>query len=263
MYPSYIATNQEELFDKSPLEIQELITGGEVEKTTAILGKLYKLPISSYVAFSDVISFILIGALKPEDVLTALEDILKMPPDEAYKLAQDLEKTILQQARLKILNQPSEEMVTLTFEDTDSKKEELRKEILDTTKRESAFVKEQSSLTDNSSTTDDISNTPTTTNTSKKSLTIVPGSHSQLVEQLQILDSIPNDEEIEARLNHIKEQLASIESKGENRDLDSKVALKEFIFGEKSQNEVNAKSKTATYSKAPTSYNIDPYKEAV
>jgi hypothetical protein len=255
MNPSYITTNQEELFDAAPPEIQELIVGGEVEKTTAILGKSYKLPISSYIAFSNIISFILIGALKTEDVLIALEDILKLSPEDSYKLAQDLDKTILEKARIKILGKSTDEIVTLTF-NKDHSAEELRKEILDTTKRESGFIKKQSK-TEEKTTNENPTNK---TSFQKKSSIIIPGSHSQLIEQLQVLESIPNDEEIATRLNHIKEQLASLDKK-DPRELDSNIALKEFMSEERENGTVEAKQKTAPYSKAPTSYNIDPYKE--
>ncbi len=245
MNPSYIAKNLEELMENAPQEIKDLVLGDEITKTTAILGKIYKIPISSYIALSNIISFILIGALKPEDVIRALIDILKLSKDDAYKLAEDLEKSILEKARIKILGKSDVDMVTLSFDDTKSP-DELRKEILDTTKRESGMLKDQS--------TDQQKIQP------KKQTVLTPGSRSQLLEQLQILGSIPNDEEVETRLNHIQEQISSIE-KGDNRNLDNNTPLQNFMFGDKGDTLAPVDVKSASYSKAPTKYNVDPYRE--
>ena len=244
MNPSYIAANQDELFDKASPDIQGLILGEEVNTTTAILGKVYKIPVSSYVALENIISFILIGALQPKDVVHAIQDILELPEEEAYKLAQDLEKTILEKARIKILGKGTEDMVTLSFPGQQRPAAELRKEILDTTNREPA------------------SPVVTTPPTPRKPLVLTPGSRAQLLEQLQILGSIPSDEEVETRLSHIKDQIASIDSSAPTNELESPIALQEFMFGEKGMAVVDAnKPQTATYSKAPTQYNVDPYRE--
>lgn len=245
MNPSYIAKNLDELMENAPQEIQNLILGDEITNTTAILGKVYKIPISSYIALSNIISFILIGALKPEDVIRALVDVLKLPQDDAYKLAQDLEKSILEKARIKILGKNDVDMVTLSFDDTRSP-DELRKEILDTTKRESGISKEQ------------VAEQPTTQ--PKKPTVLTPGSRSQLLEQLQILGNIPNDEEVETRLGHIQEQISSMDKESE-RNLDNNYALEGFMFGEKGNTLAPVDVKSASYSKAPTKYNVDPYRE--
>lgn len=245
MNPSYIAKNLEELFDKAPVYIQELIEGDEINKTTAILGKVYKLPVNLYVALSNIISFILIGALKPEDVVVAIEDILKLTHEEALKLAEDLEKSILEKARIKILGKSGEAMITLSFPETKSP-DELRKEILDTTKRESGLVKEQ------------VTQTPQP----PKQTILTPGSRSQLIEQLQIIGKIPDDEEITARLEHIKEQISSLDKNSDNT-LDANIPLKNLMFGEKGETVVEAEARPSSYSKAPTKYNVDPYREIV
>lgn len=247
MHPSYIATNIDELIDAAPPYIAEILDSGEVGKTTSVLGKIYQIPVGSYVALSNIISCILIGALKPEDVTTALQDLVKVTPDEAYKIAQDLEKSILQKARISILGDRTTEVAELAFQGERSP-DELRKEILDTTKRESALTKEQSSGV--------VPSGPP----QKKHIILTPGSRSQLLEQLQVLGSIPNDEEVEARLSHIKEQIASIETK-EDASLETKVPLQEFMFGEKGVTTAEPTQQTATYSAAPTKYNVDPYRE--
>lgn len=244
MFPSYISKNIDELLQNAPKEILELLQNGEVDKTATILGKVYKIPISSYVPLSNIISSILLGALKPEDVLHALGDILKMSPEDAYKLAQDLDKSILEKARIQILGKSDQNVVTLSFDDARTP-DELRKEILDTTKRESGIIKNQSS--------------PSTV-PAKKPIVLTPGSRSQLLEQLQVLGDIPNDEEIETRLSHIQEQISSLDA-GNSRNLDTNVPLQEFMFGEKGDTVAPVEARSASYSKAPTKYNVDPYRE--
>jgi hypothetical protein len=245
MNPSYIAPNVEELMDAAPADIQNLLDSGEVAKTAAIIGKVYQIQIGLYVALSNVIVLTLIGALKPENVTTALVDLVKVTPDTAYKIAGDLEKSILQKARISVLGQGSKEVQELVFQGERSP-DELRKEILDTTKRESGLVKDQS--------TEPIPAVP------KKQVVLTPGSRSQLLEQLQILGSIPNDEEVEARLSHIQEQIASIDTKEDNT-LDANVPLQNFLLGEQGKGTADAKIQPATYSAAPTKYNVDPYRE--
>ena len=271
MNPTYIATNQEELFDKSSPEIQQLIVGGEVDKVTAILGKIYGIPIGSYVSLSNIISYALIGAIEPKDILIAIQDILKLPEEDSVRLVKDLETSILGKVNIHISPEKEEDMVVLTFPTIKPKKEELRKEILDTTKRESALFKDQSTPKPDSLPPKEENFAPGSrlqlleklkpTDT-KEPVILTPGSRSQLLEQLQVLDTIPNDEEVEARLDHIKEHLSTIEEEEEN-SLDSNIALKEFMFGEKGTTEVKAVAKAATYSRAPTKYNVDPYKELI
>jgi hypothetical protein len=248
MYPSYIAENQEELFESAPEYIQGLILDGELDQTVVTLGEKYKIPVGKQSSLYDLVSFILTGALQPDDVLQALEDMVGVDNATALHVAEDLEHSILEKARVSLFKKGDPSKVTkLEFQGTRSK-EELRKEILDTTKRESALVK---------------SPVATTAQGVKKTSVLNPGSRSQLMEQLQILSTIPDDEEIIARLAHIQEQINSIKKQEEDNSLKSNIALKSFMFGEKGQEVAETKTRPATYSIAPKEYNVDPYKEIV
>ncbi len=244
--PSYIAPNQEELFENSPLSIQELFTNGEVDSATLALSSAYSIPVGSQMALSNIISFILIGALQPEDVVEALQELVGVTSDVAMKIATDLEHSILEKARVSLFKKSDDSVVNLDFQG-EKTKDELRKELLDTTKRESAFDKNQSKPLDKA--------------LSKKTSVITPGSRSQLLEQLQVLSSIPNDEEITERLKHIQEQISALKKQEEDNSLDSNIALKSFMFGEKGKEVAPATLRHATYSRAPTEYNVDPYRE--
>ena len=239
--PSYIAKNTDELFDNAPELVQDLIADGEVDETTIILAANYQIPVGKQTALSNIISFILIGALLPEDVVQALEDLVLVSNDDAINIATDLEHSILEKARIHLFKK-SEDIKTLEFQGVRSK-EDLRKELLDTTKRESGLTKNQG------------------TKAGKKPTILAPGSRSQLIEQLQVLSSIPNDEEIAERLAHIQEQIGAIKKQEEENSLDSKIALKSFMFGEKGKSVADPRINKATYSVAPTKYNVDPYRE--
>jgi hypothetical protein len=241
--PAYIAKNPDELFDNASPEIQDLIASGDVESTTVSLANNYKIPVGNQVALSNIISFILIGALMPEDVVQALQELVGVTGEDALKIANDLEHSILEKARISLFKQTGE-IKTLEFQGLRSK-EELRKELLDTTKRTSGLQNNQAS--------------PLTS--PKKTTVITPGSRSQLLEQLQVLSTIPNDEEIEERLKHIQEQIGTIKKQEEENSLDSKIALKSFMFGEKGKTVADPTINRATYSVAPTHYNVDPYRE--
>lgn len=240
---SYIATNLDELMQQASPEIQEMISGKEIDEAVAILGKLHKIPISSYLALDNIILFILLGALKPEDVVRGIRDILKLPDEEAYKLAQELDKTILEKARVRIFNKAPADMVTLTFQEAPSP-DELRKEILDTTKMEPRVPKGQPSEPAKQPAAPAKREAPT-------------GTRSQLMEQLQILGQIPDDEEVADRLKKIQEQVAEMQAKKEELAR-TQAAEKEDV---QSIQIAAPQVKSATYSRAPTQYNVDPYRE--
>lgn len=245
MNSTYITANKEEikaLFAQSPSEIKSLIQGGEVKSITSLLGQKFSLAIGKYIILSNIITSILIGALDPKNVVATLKETLDISEEEATKLAQDLETGILAKARAITLGKTDEEITTLEFKGERSP-DELRKEIMDTTKRTSALMVPQAS------------------GIPKKTSTITPGSRSQLLEQLQILSAIPNDAEVELRLSHIQEQINSIKKVEEDNTLESNIALKSFMFGEQGKSVAPAILKTATYSVAPTRYNLDPYRE--
>lgn len=240
--PSYIATNIKELIENAPEHIVEILSSEDIPSTTVTLASNYKIPVGNQTALSNVITFTLIGALQPDDVVEALQDLVNVNSEDAIHIATDLEHSIFEKARISLFKTGGGEVKTLEFQGVKSK-EELRKELLDTTKRESGLNKNLG--------------TPGL----KKPTVLAPGSRSQLMEQLQVLSSIPNDEEIEERLAHIQEQISTIKKQEEDNSLDSKIALKSFMFGEKGKTVADPTVNRATYSVAPTHYNVDPYRE--
>ena len=241
--PDYLAKNPDELFEKASVKIQDLVGSGEVETTTETLSTHYKIPPESQTALSNVISFILIGALQTDDLVQALQDLVNVGVDDAIHIATDLDSGILKKANISLLNKTVDGIATLEFQG-EKNKEELRKEILDTTKRESALTK-----------------SPLPTIPKKPATIIAPGSRSQLLEQLQVLGTIPNDEEITTRLTHIQAQIAALKKQEEDSNLDSKIALKSFMFGEQGKTVADSTVSKITFSVPPTRYTVDPYRE--
>ncbi len=242
--PTYIATNPDELFEQASVEIQDLIAGGEIDTETQALSTKYKIPEEYQTPLSNIISFILIGAIDTDDVVQALQDLVNVSLDDAIHIATDLEHGILEKAHMSLLKKSDDTIATLEFQG-EKTKTELRKDILDTTKRESALTK---------------SPVPVATAPKKPATILKPGSRSQLLEQLQVLGTIPNEEEIATRISHIQEQITSLRKEEEDSSLTSNIALKSFMFGEKGKNVADQTIKT-TYSVPPTRYTVDPYRE--
>jgi hypothetical protein len=243
--PSYINDNIEELVSSAPPSVLAIIDSDEIPEAVVALSETYSIPVGAQEGLSDVITYTLLGALHPDDVVQALQDLVGVTYDQALDIATDLEFSIFEKARISLLKKDGE-VKTLEFQGERSK-EELRKEIMDTTKRESGLNKSQA-----------IQEPP-----KKKTSIIAPGSRTQLMEQLQVIGTIPNDEEISERLKHIREQIDAIKKQEEDNSLDSKIALKSFMFGDKGKEMVEPKLRPATYSVTPQEYNIDPYREVV
>jgi hypothetical protein len=258
MNPTYITGDPYELLEKASPFIKELFADGVPDAKAEELGEKFKLPVESYNALSNLISFVLIGAIEPKDIHQGLMDLVETTDETATALEKELEETLFKQVRDVTLGKKDEKeaVATLTFKkpDTvDKKTEELRKELLDTTKREQPRPKELAK--------------PDT----KGPPTPASGSRNQLLEQLQLLGSIPNDEEVETRLKSIQDQIENLKVKQETITVTENGETKEvtvvtnkvkvYDFGENADKAVRARTQTATYSTVPTHYNVDPYRE--
>lgn len=233
----------QEFFQRATPEIQGLLVGDEVNKAAAVLGKLYSLPVSKYVPLKNIITFLLLGITEPKDAVSEIEKDLGVDEETATKIAKDMDKTILQKARVALMGEDVGEVKVLKVgKDEEANKEELRKVILDTTKRESALEK-----------------SPVKEGERRQKKIIVKGSHSELVEQLNLLGSIPDDDEIKSRLENIRSQIKTVVEE-EEKPMPVPKELENMLSGG-GKKVVAPQARPATYSVAPTSYNIDPYRE--
>lgn len=241
---STIQAKIQEFFQKASPEVQELLLGDEVNKAAAILGKLYALPVSKYVPLKNIITFLLLGITEPKDAVEEIKENLEVDEETAVKIAQDMDKSILQKARIALMGEDVGEVKVLKVagKDEEETKAELRKVILDTTKRESAIEK-----------------SPVSPGEKRPKKILVKGSHSELIEQLNLLGSIPDDEEIKTRLENIKSQIKTVvEEEEPPRPVPKEL---ENMLSGGGKKIVAPQARPATYSVAPTSYNIDPYRE--
>jgi hypothetical protein len=147
METPYIISNTEELkklFEQSSLNVKTLIKGGELKNTATVLGQKYKLAIGNYIVLSNIITYVLIGALDPKNVVLAIKDLLSLPEEDATTLAQELETSIFEKARTITLGEDTEKVKKLEYKG-ERTPDELRKELLDTTKQASALKIPQTS----------------------------------------------------------------------------------------------------------------------
>lgn len=231
-------------FNDSPKEVQGIILGNELNDLALSLSEKYKIHTDLIVHFKDIVILLLVGIMKPEEAFSSLKEHLALDDETTTGLLQDLDQNVFQKVRLSLLGKKTskDEIKIITLGNKDvAQKEDLREQIANTTRRMPVQTKTP---------LDDFTN-------AKKS--IINGTRTQLLEQIEILEAIPSDEAVEERLNNIKEKLTSINEKmEEGRKV--KDEAKEF-FAELGDKIADNTPKVASYSKAPTKYNIDPYRE--
>jgi type III secretion system FlhB-like substrate exporter len=114
MKSSYLNINIKELVSRAPKHILEIIRSGEIGSTTIKLASEYDIPVGQQTALSNVITYVLLGAVLPEDTVSALVDLVQTDEATAVKIATDLNTSIFQKARNLLLDQ-EEEVKTLEY----------------------------------------------------------------------------------------------------------------------------------------------------
>ena len=125
----------ETLFAQANKEVQVYLLSNELDNAIAVLGKIHTLQIGKYLPLKNIITLILLGAIDPKEAVSHIQTSCELGEDEAYTLAKDLDETIFQKVRLSIIGKSTEDVKQLILTDSTPSKDELRKEILDTTKR--------------------------------------------------------------------------------------------------------------------------------
>lgn len=225
---------------QSPPEVQEILLSDDLDTTATVLGKLYKLPIDKFVVLKNVITFILLGIIKPEEVMEEIQKNFSFERETARSLAKDLDASILQKTRIKLSEVEENEVKTLQVKNSNpTTTDVLREEIMSRTRMESAINK----------TPNEVLTMPTQ---ERPIITPMAGSHDQLLEQLEILGNVPKDEEVEARLSKIRLQVEDIQ--------------KSTTVAEKKEDEIQEADAIAFASSPhppifPKEYGVDPYRE--
>ncbi len=225
----------QDYFANAEPEIKVFLASDELEKSVAVLGESHGLQISKYLALQNVVTLLLIGALKPEGAVDSLKEHLEITDSAAYLLAKDIDASILQKVRMSIFGKTEGEIKEIKLGNPDEKRESLRAQIAQEINKNP---------------------TPPEKDDSRKVPTM---SRNDLMEQLGLLEKIPNDEDVEKRMAIIKDQLEKIKKEEEVQEKEQE---KEILLKPK-EIVVTAEPKMAPYSEAPTHYNVDPYKETV
>ncbi len=234
---SNIGEQLHEYLLQSPPEVQEILLGDDLDTTATVLGKLYKLPIDKFVVLKNVITFVLLGIIKPEEVVGEIQKNLLLEKDTAVSLAKDLDASILQKTRIKLFGEDRDEVKVLQIKDSTPSKEALREEIMINTRLESAINK----------TPREVFTMPT-----KEKSFFVAGSHDQLLDQLEVLETIPKDEEVEARLSKIRAQVEDIQKTTTAEE------VKEDAIQEADAIAFASSPHSPIF---PKEYGVDPYRE--
>lgn len=226
-----------------PQEIIDYTKSQEFDATIRDLSTPHNLTVSQLLDIKTMVTEVLCGLQEPQGFITLLPKKLNLSTEASTALVHSIDDTIFSHARNITLGLPDthKEVYTLTF--GGENKEELRDQILSATAKDSAITTPQVTVP-----TPDI-----------RPQILASGSRSDLLEQLHVLDTIPDDAEVEARLNHIREQVAKTEEPVSSSPTLTQDALYALRSG--SNDAVVATEKPASYSKAPTEYNIDPYRE--
>ena len=81
-YPPYIESDEQalkNLFNVSPVEIRKMIKEGKVRAVATALAETYKIHADKHVTLSNVINFVLIGAMAPDNCGRRIESVLIQP----------------------------------------------------------------------------------------------------------------------------------------------------------------------------------------
>ena len=176
----------QDYFANAEPEIKVFLASDELEKSVAVLGESHGLQISKYLALQNVVTLLLIGALKPEGAVDSLKEHLEITDSAAYLLAKDIDASILQKVRMSIFGKTEGEIKEIKLGNPDEKRESLRAQIAQEINKNP---------------------TPPEKDDSRKVPTM---SRNDLMEQLGLLEKIPNDEDVEKRMAIIKDQLEKI-----------------------------------------------------
>lgn len=229
-----------EYFLQALPEVQEILLSDDLDTTTTVLGKLYRLPIDKFVVLKNIITFVLLGIIKPEEVVAEIQKNFSLEKDTAVSLAKDLDASILQKTRIKLFGIDENEVKTLQIKTpSPTTTELLREEIMSNTRSDSTINKTPS----------EVFTMPTK---EKNLISSVISSHDQLIDQLEILESVPKDEEVAERLSKIRAQVENIQ--------------KNTIVTEEKEEKIEEAEAVALASAPhkpifPKEYGVDPYRE--
>lgn len=273
------------LLDNTTDAVRSVVLDGHLDEEVIVLMNTYNLSIDESVSLKNTILLTLLGVIPTTDVKKDLAKDLKLDEASLKKLIKDVDTGIFEKARIKLFGEEYEEgqevkKLSLGKEESD---DALREQIMANTDRDSAIKtspldalkkkKEEKKGVDKNEEAivplvDLVKSGPTKEPTpptkeelqaklaeeeakKKDTSPVLPGSRSELLEKLNVLQSIPNTEQVSERVASIRAQIAHSEEElaEEERKADIEYAR------------ISLKSENADKNIYPTSYSIDPYRE--
>jgi hypothetical protein len=225
-------------------EVQKVILEGHIDQETITLGEKYALRVDETVALKNIILLTLLGVIPTNEVEESLSKDVHLQKETMLALLHDIDSGIFEKARISLFGQEHEEgqeMRTITLGD-DAEKDALREQIMAKTERESAIK---------TSPIENLAKPPQESEDKKPNE--IPGSRNELLEQLNVLNTIPTTEEVEERLSKIRAEIAHIEE-----EKVTTTATEDTSSPEQPMATMAPEKEKINF---PTHYNIDPYRE--
>lgn len=268
------------LLENASDSVRSVILDGHLDEAILVLINTYHLTVEESVSLKNTILLTLLGVIKPSDVRADLKKDLIIDEEALEALIKDIDTGIFEQARIALFGEEYEEGQEVKKLSLGEKESEdvLREQIMANTDRDSAIKTSplealKKKEADNKEKVVEeivplkelVKKGPTVqapkevvkeeskekVEEKKDTSPVLPGSRSELLERLNILQSIPDSEQVSERMQSIRDQIAHME---EEKSAADKQADIDYALS-------SLKQKNADKNIFPTSYNIDPYRE--
>lgn len=239
------------LLEAAPEETRAFILGGDFDASILGITNKHALTVDEAVKVKNIALLTLLGAIPTDEVASALIQDVPLSGIAFEKLLRDIDSSVFEKVRISLFGEKHEEgrvvkKITLGNEEG---REALREQIM--MNAESAlkvspikgYVPPQNKTLE----VKQAGQEP-----AKKESSITPsGSRSELLERLNILDTIPTNEEIQERLTNIRSKIIQVEQVKKQRE--EQASTTPAIVNDKK----DEKPKLVF----PTRYSVDPYRE--
>lgn len=219
-------------YSDAPEAIRTFVTSRELDELIIEIAMNNNIAISNYTALKNAAILVLLNVTDRGQLARVLKKLLEISEEESEKISEEINTTVFNRARGIILQGDTEvRKIEVQADGTLAGTGDLRNTIIEASKSSA------------------INNVPVETLTPHTKNIAIPGSRTELLEQLELVGQIPRDEDVAERLEKIHAQLESIKQKE---------AEQEASYSDNSQTE-GTQNKPKPY--FPKEYAIDPYRE--
>jgi hypothetical protein len=261
------------LLENSSDAVRSVILDGHIDESVLALSTTYHLNVDESVTLKNTVLLTLLGLIPTSEFKQDLAKDIHLDDETLSKLVKDVDTGIFEKARIKLFGEEYEEgheVKKLTLGNEESK-DALREQILANTDRDSAIKtspikidqsvipkKEEESVPDLVPLDKLVKQGPTPPppppeeekKQTDEDSPVLPASRSELLERLNVLQSIPNSEEVEERVAKIKAQIEHIEEQKQAEEKEADIQYSLTSMKEKANRKL-----------FPKTYSVDPYRE--